>query len=147
VIAVASNKFQNMGKKLMLVTPTSATSVSDTGLPWGLSSVWFTGRRHFFVYGNGVFKTRSLAGMWQEDNQHPLIYKNRIRGRGLNDIFIVGAFGLVSHFNGVSWYHYTGNELPSFAGEYDGVDVTNNLIIAVGFLNDGRAIVLRGRRQ
>ncbi|MCK7521484.1 MAG: hypothetical protein MZV64_29280 [Ignavibacteriales bacterium] len=71
----------------------------------------------FILLGIGVYYKNNLATEgWQLDESHPVIYKERIRGTESNNIFIVGDYGLVSHFNGVTWKHFTGNELPNLLG-------------------------------
>ena len=67
-----------------------------------------------------------------------------IEGNGLNDIVIVGAFGLVEHFNGIEWKNFQ-NEL-SIEGSYGRVSIKGSTLCSVGGLNDGRAIVLIGKR-
>jgi hypothetical protein len=53
---------------------------------------------------------------------------------------------LVSHYNGASWKHYTGNELPMINGELSAVDIKGNMVVAVGSINQ-QALILTGVRR
>ena len=143
ILAVAS--LQNYGRALDLlqINGTSVTKLDTAGLHVNESGVWFNEQR-VYVVGNGVFSKSSLAEpTWNADKTQPLIYKRSIRGNGWNDVFIVGDFGLVSHFNGSGWKTY--GELTMPTGLLLRVAVRGNLIIAVGFV-DNKAVAILGRR-
>ena len=147
ILAIAS--FQNYGRALDLlkIEGTIAVKLDTTGLHVNQRSVWFAENSKIFIVGNGVYYNDNIiTTSWRLDDTHPLIYKERIRGTGSNDIFIVGDFGLVSHFNGATWKHYAGNELPKLLGNYYSVVLEKNIMVAVGQLNDRRAIILKGNR-
>lgn len=144
ILAIASSGFNvQQEKKLLNIQGTNITSIIDDGLPFNLSSIWFVPNEKYFITGDGVFYTKEIGKFWKADSGHPLIYKEEIRGNGVNDIFITGSFGLVSHYNGVSWHHYTGNELPTIYGGYHAISLYSNMIVAVGDVDDN-AIILRG---
>jgi hypothetical protein len=147
ILAIAS--FQNYGKALDLlkITGQSVIKLDTTGLRIAQSSIWFKGKNKTYIVGDGVFFKNNLSStVWQQEENHPLLLKRLIRGIEMNDIFIVGDFGLVSHYNGIIWHHYTGNELPDLNGSFYSVDFKNNIMVAVGELNSGQAIVLKGDR-
>ncbi|MEJ2636544.1 MAG: hypothetical protein P8184_14780 [Calditrichia bacterium] len=77
------------------------------------------------------------------ETDFPLIFMAGIRGQGINDILVVGGFGLVSHFNGLTWHHYAGNELPTFYGNYGSPAYKGNIAIAVGW-KGVNGIILKG---
>lgn len=133
-------------KQLLHIQNNTVSTLSDAGLPFDLSGIWFTVGERYFVVGDGVYYSDVLGNPWQSDSSHPLLYKDAIRGLAENDIFITGSFGLVSHYNGMTWKHYTGSELPRFYGRYKAVSYKGNLLIAVGWL-DEQAVILRGRRR
>ncbi len=111
-------------------------------LNWGTGrqpqSVWFLSPRKIFVCGGGVF-TRSQNGPWREATDVPLIFTERIRGVALNDIFVVGDFGLVAHWNGLTWHVY-----PEVAAAdiYNSVAYNGRMMVAIGFIG-ARAVILR----
>ncbi len=111
-------------------------------LRWGTGrqphSVWFRSARKIYVCGDGVF-SRSQSGLWREETDVSLIYTERIRGVALNDIFVVGDFGLVAHWNGLKWHVY-----PEVAAAdiYNSVAYNGRMMVAVGFLG-ARAVALR----
>lgn len=105
--------------------------------------------KSIFVAGDGLFRNRNLdESLWENIGQgHPNFYRESVRGNGLNDIFVVGHFGLVSHFNGVSWYHYNATQLPQFNGLYTSLAVKEDHVVAVGVFNAGLGIIVRGIRN
>jgi len=68
----------------------------------------------------------------------------KAQATGLNDVFMVGSFGEILHFNGISWKSYL-NEGTGIIGSYTSVAIKNNLIVVVGGGDDG-AIIQIGRR-
>jgi hypothetical protein len=148
ILAVAS--LQNYGRDLALLNlnNTIVSKIDIAGLHVNQSSVWFKPDKIYYITGNGVFTKETLSdSLWQAQPNQPLLYKDFIRGNDWNDIFIVGAFGLVSHFNGSSWNHYAGTVLPSLNGLWNSVSVKDNCVVAVGELVGNQAIILRGRRN
>lgn len=147
ILAVASfGPVVPQAKQLLQIRGTAVTTVSDSGLPLSLRSVWFVAGKKYYITGDGVFFTEKIGHTWQPDTAHPLIYKDAIRGDGVNDIIIAGSFGLVSHFNGSTWRHYTGSELPSFYGRYYAVNFNGHQMAAVGTIGAVQAILLKGTR-
>lgn len=147
VLAVASNKFTNNGVAVLGISSAAVVSYQVSGLPTtSLVGIWGTVGRKYYVCGDGVFETYDLRSPWRAVPGIPMIFTEGIRGNALNDVIVVGDFGLVLHWNGVDWHQYTGAELPFFPGQFESVDVTEDLVVAVGWFNDGRAVVLRGRK-
>jgi hypothetical protein len=152
ILAVASNVAAiPQAKALLQISGNTVTAVNDSGLALALSSVWFIPGWKYFVGGDGLFSTTAMSSSWQVDTTQPLLYKDAIRGTGKNDIFVVGGYGLVSHWNGATWKQYTGNELQSFYGYYQAVSFVNNTVAAVGNMGgstiDSYAVVLVGERK
>lgn len=106
--------------------------------PWG---IWFVPARRYVHAGDGLWESNSLNGPWVRNNNLPSLFKTSIRGLGMNDMVVCGAFFLLAHWNGVTWQTY----LPRTSGSFTSVDLRNNLIVAVGGTG-GRAVVVRGRR-
>ena len=147
ILAVASfGPFPPQAKQLLSIQETNVTIVPDSGLALSLSGIWFVPGEIYYVVGDGVFHTEEIGQFWQSDTTHPLLYKVGVRGNAANDIFITGSFGLVSHYNGSTWHHYTGNELPNISGGYGKASLKLNCLATVGRIGD-QAIILRGIRN
>jgi len=60
----------------------------------------------------------------------------------------VGAFGDISHFNGLSWRHYwLRGEMPYYwNGEYLRTYVTESMVVTVGY-DGSHGIIVRGTRN
>jgi hypothetical protein len=147
ILAVASFKQAvPQAKKLLRIQGTTVSAVSDAGLPLALNSVWFKASQKYFIGGDGLFSNSSVGASWTEEQNIPPFYKESVRGVDLNDIFWAGGYGFISHYNGSSWHHYTGVEVPYIDGNYHSVSVHPRLVIAVGIVGIGQGIALVGRR-
>ncbi len=142
VLCIASNRFVDQGKKVFKINQMTVEQISDSGLPWSLSTVWFIPDRKYFIGGDGLYSSNLLDEYWVKDYSMPPYYKTKIRGSGFNNIFMVGAFGLLLHFNGRTWYNYQ----EYISGSFASVDMKDNLVVCVGGLNNNRAIIKTGKR-
>jgi hypothetical protein len=146
-LAIASNRFVNEGKKLLSITSTGITTLGDSGLSWSLSSIWFIPNKKYYICGDGIYPSHSLGGKWIRDTSFPSLHKNCVRGIGVNDVIVVGVYGLFSHFNGASWRHFTGY-VPNYESvSFESVDIKNNLVVAVGQLQGNRVVAVIGKRS
>jgi len=143
VLAPMCNKYY-FGDARLLKLSSSGTLDS---IQWGMQlyppySAWFTSTSEVYVCGGGIFRLQN--GSWVSmTNGLPSIFLNRVRGNADNDLFVVGDFGVVAHYNGVSWQVFNQLQLPN--GNYESVAVKNNLAIAAGWYN-GQAYIAVGRR-
>jgi hypothetical protein len=141
VLVAASYKFEPGEMRIVRI---NASGLVDS-LPWPMQdrrihSVWFDGRSRVFTSGGGVFLYAG-GSVWHEQPV-PLIFTDRLRGTSANDIWVVGDFGIVAHFNGYTWRDFPEVRL---SGIYESVDVKDGLMIAVGWTGN-RAVVLRVRQ-
>jgi hypothetical protein len=144
ILAVAS---ADSAKKLIRIQGTSASFIPDSGLSTALSSVWFVPNQKYYVVGAGIGQKDRL------DNSPWSVYpsgvvtsymSSRVRGRAINDVFVVGSFRELVHFNGESWHNYR-DQVPITNGALGQIAMTEHLVIAVG--DDGQpAIAVVGRR-
>ncbi len=145
ILAIASDFYHRPGSELIRIDGDAARIIADsTELQRGLAGIWFSAGREYWLVGDGVFRARLRPHNWELIRSFPAYFAHGIGGTDVNDIWVVGAFGLVSHFNGKSWHHYRGNELPPY-GVFWNVQVTKNLIVAVG-VKGGKGYVVLGKR-
>jgi hypothetical protein len=109
-----------------------------------LASVWIDENNMLYTCGGGVFR-RFPDNSWHEFTilgatfQGRSILTTRIRGNLSNDIYVVGHFGVLVHYNGLTWYSYTKfNEIDKFFS----LDVKNDIVVAVGE-KGGKAIIYK----
>jgi len=141
-LATASNRYSTGEKKLLRI---GLSGVVDT-LSWSpqsrLHTVWFSSARKLYIGGGKLYS--GWTGNWTEVIDLPFFFSTRIRGTEYNNVWVVGAFGLCGHFNGVSWYSFSQVSLPN--GTLEGLAVTDRIIIAVGQVGN-RGAVVSGVRQ
>jgi len=147
ILAIASNDPQSpQARQLFEIANFQVNPIASNNLPLSLRSIWFKSGVQYYLVGDGVFVKEPSDSTWFHDESHPLLYKESVRGNDINDVFIVGAYGLVSHFNGSTWKQYQGNELPEFYGTYGNLHFKDDFIVTVGRINNS-AIILRGKRN
>jgi len=146
IYCIASTKFQGGESKVMKIENNTVINISTDSLSWSISSVWSSNGREWYICGDGLYKNRNPYSPWEKISGPPLIYMERIRGTEINDIFVVGHFGLVSHWNGLSWHTY-----PAMQRKYYGLAIKGDLVVAVGQetagIVGGDAAILMGRRN
>ncbi len=140
ILATVSNEY-HPGYDFLLLS-ISPFHVSDTlwnGMLRPLHSVWFNEYSPIYISGDGLHEYK--RGKWHEIDIPPY-FGNRVRGSGINNIFVAGAFGLVVHYNGWDWHHY-----PSLMmnGTLLGLAAIADLTVAVGE-RDNYAYIIVGRK-
>jgi hypothetical protein len=147
ILCVASNQFTREGRKIMKIQGNVAVTLNSDSLPNSLSSIWFISGKEYFVCGDGLYKTKKLGNNWKRiQNNLPPFYISEIRGPDTNDFFVTGHFGLLSHYNGSTWRHYSETELSSLSNTvlgsiwYDG-----SFFVTVGD-NGYNGIIVTGKR-
>ncbi|MDI6805007.1 MAG: hypothetical protein QME58_14420, partial [Bacteroidota bacterium] len=115
-------------------------------IPWigyrRIHSTWFEDEKRIFTSGSGVF-IRRPDKHWQEMTELPLYGTDRVRGISTNDVFVVGSYGLVAHYNGLNWHVYPE---AATAQIYYSCDYKNNIMVAVGE-RYSRAVALIMRKR
>ena len=148
VICVASDFFENRGVKVICINEdNTALSLDNSGLIRFITSIWFKSAIKYYIVGNGLYlKTDKGTTIWLDLNSNRSITTNLmgcIRGNGLNDIIVTGAYGEVIHFNGLSWESLKNEVTTLINGAYPNVALKINLVVAVGN-DDRKAVILVG---
>ncbi|MCK7525944.1 MAG: glucosyl transferase [Ignavibacteriales bacterium] len=106
IIALASNILAKPGKRLLRIKNQTVQTLPDSGLSNYLSTIWFMSDRKYCLGGQGYYESRTFGPVWERNTSMPQFHITSIRGAGLNDIVLGGTFGLLMHYNGVSWMNY-----------------------------------------
>jgi hypothetical protein len=132
--AVAWNRSQSQGNALLRLSPTGASGLVTTGLPYGLSGLWFVPERIAYVVGGAIARKRSLVDTtsWQRYayGEVTIYFINTVHGQGLNDVVAAGAFGEVLHFNGMTWRSFIAE--TGMPGNYWSIKIRGRHVFAVG---------------
>jgi hypothetical protein len=143
ILATVCPAYGLTGTRLLSINENNSV---DT-IPWvagrGARSIWFDSMLRLYVCGDGVFR-REPDTRWREIAGITLIpvRTERLRGRTRNDLFVVGNYGAVAHFNGLNFKLF-----PEAAAAlvYTSLDFKGNQMVAVGYTSSN-AIVLHMRR-
>jgi hypothetical protein len=109
--------------------------------PSGFYSLWFRNQANLFGSGTQLY-WRSIERQWITFFSVG-DFKRAARGTAENDIYFVGDFGTVVHFDGYSMFNYQ-ISLPNW--RYAAVSCKDRTVCAVGWRN-GAGFALIGRRQ
>ena len=151
ILVVGSNNYPP-GNGIFSIQGNTVTEISSdfdfpgNTIPPESFGVWFVPDQQYYVVGDGIYEKHSLSdSIWKNAGLDITRYATTgIRGNGLNDVFAVGAFGEVFHYNGKRWTSYI-NETGLDNGSYSGLAVKGNLVVATG-ANNQQAVILIGRR-
>ncbi len=147
VCTLASKMFKNEGVKIYEIKKNNIEQIPFHPTPSSMRSLWSPDGLIWYVSGEGVYRTHNKDWIWKEVENLPMIYMERIRGSAANNIFVVGDFGLVLHFNGQSWKDYSAQIPSSYL--FWGLDVRDDLMVAVGARSEGilikNPVILIGR--
>ncbi|NOX89117.1 MAG: hypothetical protein GXO77_08825, partial [Calditrichaeota bacterium] len=149
VLAVVSYEFTVRDTKVLSLHD-DGTVVDTLTWDWGndyrfLMGVWFEPGSPIYVAGSGIVVWRD--SLWQVVEEMPRYSMYGIRGTSWNNIFAVGVYGMVGHYNGATWKTYP--EL-SFDGILSKVDVEKDLMVTVGIVTTSlgnQGIIITGKRK
>ena len=151
ILVVGSNNYPP-GNGIFSIQGNVVTEISSNfdfpgnTIPPESFGVWFVPDWQYYVVGDGIYEKHSLSdSIWKNAGLNITRYGiSEIRGNNINDVFAVGSFGEVLHFNGKRWTSYI-NETGLDDGSYGGLVVKGNLVVATG-ANNPQAVILIGRR-
>ncbi len=141
VFCAVSNVFEISDHKILTIDENNKIDSLHWDQDRRINSVWSDNGWIVYTSGGGVFNNK--PGRWMEETAIPLYYTNRIRGNGLNDIFVAGDFGLLAHFSGTGWKIY--NEYLFVASSLS-ISVNRDVIAAVGRQGE-KALIIVGKRN
>ncbi len=142
ILCTVSNKYHGGEKRILQILPNNQVADFDWTPQRVAHSVWFLEDTPTYACGSAFFRYENKQ--WTQVTALPNIFQNRVRGNNANDVFVAGDFGVFAHYNGKSWKVYDFLNLPQ--GNYEGLAVRDNLVVAVGW-NGDRAVVVRGKRK
>ncbi len=150
IICGASNQIPRLESDIFRIKSDKTTEeMSQIGLGQSYAPVYFKAGIRYYLVGDGLYeKTYKDTAKWVNLNFNRKITSNfmeAIRGDGLNDIIVVGAFGEVIHYNGMTWRSLK-NEETTINGLYLSVKIKGNQMVAVGF-DENKAVILVGKRD
>jgi hypothetical protein len=144
VLCTVSNR-DNLGEYKLLSIFGNITK-EYFSLPYTrLYGVWFNSSRSIYIVGDGafVYKNNFLRTIDLGTNY----FLTRVKGNGLNDIYISSSDAKIYHYNGLDWKEQNNYIL----GKYEGMDVKGNTIALVGYNIEGvvidKAIITIGKHK
>lgn len=145
ILAVSTQNLP-LDKAIFKIDENTATQISSIPIQWELFSCWFVPNRHYYVVGSGIYEKINLdGGIWKNEPLDITHYgTSRIKGSALNDVFVVGAFGEILHYNGFLWKSFL-PELGTFNGSYGSLDIKGNLLAITGFESAQAKITIGNR--
>jgi hypothetical protein len=116
--AVAADNWNSYRGNRVLRIEGSMVTV-DNSVSVGMKlDIWGTDEGTLYAVGDGTFQRTSGAGWKEVTTPNPRVGLNSVSGSGANDVLVVGSFGVVVHWNGVSWHFYDGLFFPTSSRTY-----------------------------
>lgn len=138
-------------KTLIQIQDGIVSSLSMMPIQYEAFGVWFIPNRHYYLVGDGIYEKRSLGeSMWENKSLDITIYSTeKVKGLGLNDIFVTGSYGELLHYNGMNWRSYR-NQTALSQGAFGGISLKRNLVMVAGSEQIGgisKGVVAIGKRS
>jgi hypothetical protein len=129
--------------KLIKIKDNAKVETVAWGMDHSAISLWTkTGFPLYVAGGRGGIYTNK-TGSWSATSFGEENVMDGIRGNDVNDIMVIGGFGLVAHYNGATWRRYP--ELGQHNERYLALYMTEHLAAIVGY-RGGKAIISIGKR-
>ncbi len=116
----------------------------DSTMMIGMHGVWFDEHDNILLCSFGVTRWRNPT--WIKEYPPSSGYLMHIRGQASNDVFAVGHYGSVDHYNGKYWKHFKEAEPTQSAQLYRLSYIKNNVYI-IGQDDHGQFYVFHGKRR
>lgn len=144
IYATAGNPLISPDREIIQISGTTVQAILAQGIGGGLNGIWFSPEHYYWAVGDGTWEKHPTLtdAIWHSQTLTSYTI-DAVRGNGINDVFMCGAYGEVLHFNGVSWKSY--QTQTGIAGVYLGLAGPGNTVIAVGE-EPPQAVVLIGKR-
>ncbi|OPX97793.1 MAG: hypothetical protein A4E59_00636 [Syntrophorhabdus sp. PtaB.Bin027] len=152
ILALASTVTVNIQEsRIFKIRNDQVEELDNEGLSPEVSSLWFIPNKRYYIVGAGIHQKRNLHDIKWRVYSPGIVTRflsAGVRGSNINNVIVVGSFGEIVHFNGISWYNYY-PQISLSSGVFGEVSVKNNIIVAVGFNSKGfgsYAVILIGRK-
>lgn len=142
ILATVTDPYGTGDRRLLQINSKSIVNSLNWYPNSRLQTVWFKSLHKIFIGGGENIV--GTPGNWRVIQGLPPYYSEKIRGNDVNDVFLVGDFGLCAHFNGTSWHTYS--ELYNADETLYGLAINNNLVVAAGEVGN-KALLVIGHRN
>ncbi len=150
VLAVGTRMLEGNGVgALFRVDSSNAEAENILGINDYMAGVWYKSGMKYFIGGGSAFSNyfgfnKGWKQLLNEINNYGFIFS--VDANDLNDIFTVGHYGEIQHFNGKKWTNIS-NKLAKWDIHLETVRFKENTVVAAGYGDDKKAVVLIGRRN
>jgi hypothetical protein len=142
ILCTVSNKATPGDIKILRILSNNSVDSISWNRGREVRSLWFSDTSKIFACGDGVF-IRGSQSSWTEQKTLPSYYATKIRGIASNDVIVCGDFGLLAHYNGVSWTSY--NIPNTLSLVLSSLDFKGNTVVVTGY-DGSKAYIIMGKR-
>ena len=129
ILCAAGDVYKKDQAYIIKINDDYSTELFTWNISDPISSLWIANSFRFYACGNGIWIKQFEDWNWTNPGS---TFSRRIRGTGINDIFVTGDYAHILHFNGKSWQDYQ----FLYSGIFEGLDVSHDVVVACG--SDGR---------
>ncbi len=142
-------QYWDLGRAFLKITGGKVINVDRRFQFLGASNVWVYEDTLYADVGTGVFiqsvrDTTHWRFMHWKEIAYPLGFIRGFRGSAHNNLFAVGDFGTIIHYNGKTWYMYPFFSLSNHT-RFWSVTVTKQNVWCVGTDPQDRAVIYHGK--
>lgn len=124
------------------IVDSAEISPQRTDKKWGYSRAWTSPLRQMYSSGDGIYKWDGT--IWKKIFESSSANIGQVFGTDDANIFVVGGFGTVLHYNGQNWFRFTQFDNPDMI--YTGVWTDGTEAFVVGYTLSGqKSIILHGK--
>ncbi len=146
VLAVAGNPYTSSDRALFRLTGAKVSNLDTKGITGALTGIWFSPGGRYYAVGAGIYVKGQLSDtVWSKETGLTPNFTEAVRGTAENNVFVVGDFGEVLHYNGQTWKSYL-SQTGLARGAYYALSIDRKTVVAVGD-DTHQAVILRGRQQ
>jgi hypothetical protein len=123
--------FDNTPTRVIRLVGTQGTYACEQNVPRAGASIWFMSPQRMFLTADGCASWEN--GKWTRIVNPPgwKGFKVMVRGSGYNNIFMIGHYSSVAHYNGASWRTIDMND-PNYLYHFKACAVLQDDVYIIG---------------
>ncbi|MEX0736651.1 MAG: hypothetical protein WD182_04360 [Bacteroidota bacterium] len=136
-----TNYFFKLTRGNWSIIDSFAVQPGGSEVRFGVHGLWLAPEGTLYSFGWDIFRWTGMS--WTRLYQSSGALR-RMAGSSDTNIFAVGDFGTVLHYNGIDWYEFEELKNPNIV--FSSVWTDGNQVFIIGFFNGGsKTVVLRGK--
>ncbi|NUN11003.1 MAG: hypothetical protein HUU54_17640, partial [Ignavibacteriaceae bacterium] len=125
---------------IIQIDPKQLKVVQKTDKPFLLESGTIIKNRKYYFGGAGIFTSYNINSEFKLLEGHPNYFTHSIFAKDYNDVYGSRSFGVISHYNGYTWYHRTQYSINGMMPRYSIIRSYGDNVVAAGQVSNPNGI-------